>query len=157
MKGITAVGTGTVTGPGDLEMALGNARDQREDMVLWLALQVMMTDDVALADDALQDRLIVLQDRIEDIMRDRLGLPDRDAPLGASVSAGCQATGPDREDGLSSEAQDFITRTVDKVVEGIAARLDALSEQLAAIHRAQARGTARPGTGHPAGEGEEES
>ena len=70
---------GTVTGPGDLEMALGNAREQREDMVLWLALQVMMTDDVALADDALQERLIVLQDRIENVMRNRLGLPDRDA------------------------------------------------------------------------------
>jgi hypothetical protein len=70
---------GTVTGPGDLEMALGNAREQREDMVLWLALQVMMTDDVALADDALQERLIVLQDRIENMMRNRLGLPDRDA------------------------------------------------------------------------------
>ena len=48
---------GTVTGPGDLEMALGNAREHREDMALWLALQVMMTDDVALADDALQDRV----------------------------------------------------------------------------------------------------
>jgi len=68
-----------VTGPGDLEMALGNARDHREDMVLWLALQVMMTDDVALADDALQERLIILQDRIENMMRNRLGLPDRDA------------------------------------------------------------------------------
>jgi hypothetical protein len=70
---------GTVTGHGDLEMALGNAREQREDMVLWLALQVMMTDDVALADDALQERLIILQDRIENVMRTRLGLPDRDA------------------------------------------------------------------------------
>jgi hypothetical protein len=71
---------GTVTDPGDLEMALGNARQHRDDMVLWLALQVMMTDDVALADDALQDRLIILQDRIENMMRNRLGLPDRDAP-----------------------------------------------------------------------------
>ena len=70
---------GTVTNPAVLEMALGNAREYREDMVLWLALQVMMTDDVALADDALQDRLIVLQDRIENMMRARLGLPDRDA------------------------------------------------------------------------------
>jgi len=70
---------GTVTGHGDLEMALGNAREHRDDMVLWLALQVMMTDDVALADDALQERLIVLQDRIENMMRNRLGLPDRDA------------------------------------------------------------------------------
>jgi hypothetical protein len=70
---------GTVTDHGDLEMALGNAREHRDDMVLWLALQVMMTDDVALADDALQERLIVLQDRIENMMRNRLGLPDRDA------------------------------------------------------------------------------
>jgi hypothetical protein len=70
---------GTVTDPGSLEMALGNARQYRDDMVLWLALQVMMTDDVALADDALQERLIVLQDRIENMMRNRLGLPDRDA------------------------------------------------------------------------------
>ena len=70
---------GTVTDHGDLEMALGNARQYRDDMVLWLALQVMMTDDVALADDALQERLIILQDRIENMMRNRLGLPDRDA------------------------------------------------------------------------------
>jgi hypothetical protein len=70
----------TLTDPGSLETALGNARDHREDIALWLALQVMMTDDVALADEALTDRLIVLQDRIEDIMRNRLGLPDRDAP-----------------------------------------------------------------------------
>ena len=69
----------TVTDHGDLEMALGNARQYRDDMVLWLALQVMMTDDVALADDALQERLIILQDRIENMMRNRLGLPDRDA------------------------------------------------------------------------------
>lgn len=68
-----------VTDPGSLEMALGNARDQREDMVLWLALQVMMTDDVAMADETLVDRLCVLQDRIENVMRNRLGLPDRDA------------------------------------------------------------------------------
>lgn len=71
---------GAVTGHGDLETALENTREHREDMVLWLALQVMMTDDVALADETLQDRLIVLQDRIENVMRDRLGLPDRDAP-----------------------------------------------------------------------------
>jgi hypothetical protein len=73
------VDAGTVTDPEVLEVALGNARQYRDDMVLWLALQVLMTDDVALADDALQDRLIILQDRIENMMRNRLGLPDRDA------------------------------------------------------------------------------
>lgn len=70
---------GTVIDPRVLEMALEHAREQRQDMVLWLALQVMMTDDVALADDVLQDRLCVLQDRVENMMRNRLGLPDRDA------------------------------------------------------------------------------
>jgi hypothetical protein len=68
------------------------------------------------------------------------------------VSAGCGQAGQDQENGLSSETQDFIARAVDKVVEGLAARLDALSEQLAAIHQAQARGTAKPNTGHPAAE-----
>jgi hypothetical protein len=34
---------------------------------------------VALADDALQDRLILLQDRIENMMRARYGRPGRDA------------------------------------------------------------------------------
>jgi hypothetical protein len=68
-------------------MALGNAREHRDDMVLWLALQIMMTDDMALADDALQDRLCLLQDRIEDIMRNRLGLPDRDAGYRAREGA----------------------------------------------------------------------
>ena len=62
-----------------LELALRHAREQRDEITLWLAAQVLMTDDVALADDALQDRLLVLQDRIENMMRARYGLPDRDA------------------------------------------------------------------------------
>jgi hypothetical protein len=56
------------------------------------------------------------------------------------VSTSSGATGPDQDNGLSSEAREFITRTVGKAVEGIAARLDAISEQLTAIHQAQARG-----------------
>ena len=63
-----------------LELCLRHAREQRDEITLWLAVQVLMTDDVALADDALQDRLCVLQDRIENMMRTRHGLPDRDAP-----------------------------------------------------------------------------
>ena len=55
-----------------LELALRHAREQRDEITLWLAVQVLMTDDVALADDALQDR-------IENMMRARYGLPDRDA------------------------------------------------------------------------------
>jgi hypothetical protein len=69
---------GAVTDP-IMELALRHAREQRDEMVLWLALQVLMSDDVALADDALQERLIVLQDRVENMMRVRYGLGDRDA------------------------------------------------------------------------------
>jgi hypothetical protein len=69
---------GAVTDP-VLELSLAHAREQRGEMALWLAVQVLMSDDVALADDALQDRLCVLQDRIENMMRVRLGLGDRDA------------------------------------------------------------------------------
>jgi hypothetical protein len=72
---------GTVTDP-VLELALRHAREQRDEITLWLAVQVLMTDDVALADDTLQDRLIVIQDRIENMMRARYGLADRDAGRG---------------------------------------------------------------------------
>lgn len=71
---------GEVNGDSVLRMALKNAREQREEVTLWLSVQVLMTDDVAMADDALQERLCVLQDRVENMMRARLGLPDRDAP-----------------------------------------------------------------------------
>jgi hypothetical protein len=63
-----------------LELCLQHAREQRDEITLWLAVQVLMSDDVATADEALQDRLCVLQDRIENHMRARHGLPDRDAP-----------------------------------------------------------------------------
>jgi hypothetical protein len=69
------------------------------------------------------------------------------------VSTGSGAISPDQENGLSSEAHDFITRAVGKAVEGLAARLDALSEQLAAIRQAQVRGAAKPDAGHRAREG----
>jgi hypothetical protein len=62
-----------------LELCLRHAREQRDEITLWLAVQVLATDDVATADEALQDRLLVLQDRIENMMRARYSLPDRDA------------------------------------------------------------------------------
>jgi hypothetical protein len=82
---------GTVSDP-VLELALRHAREQRDEIALWLAVQVLMSDDVALADDALQERLIVLQDRVENMMRARYGLGDRDAGKGGSVSNGGRAT-----------------------------------------------------------------
>ena len=69
------------------------------------------------------------------------------------MSTGGRATGPDQDNGLSSETHDFITRAVDKAVEGLAARLDALSDQLTAIHQAQARGAVKSAAWYPAREG----
>jgi hypothetical protein len=70
------VDAGTEANP-VLELSLRHAREHRDDMALWLALQVLMTDDMALADDSLQDRLLLLQDRLEDKIRAWHGLPDR--------------------------------------------------------------------------------
>jgi len=81
------VDAGAVNDP-VLELCLRHAREERDEITLWLAVQVLMSDDVAVADDSLQDRLIVLQDRIENMMRARYGLPDRDVAgpdLGKSV------------------------------------------------------------------------
>ena len=74
---------GEVNGPLNdplLELCLRHAREQRDEITLWLSVQVLMSDDVATADAVLVDRLCVLQDRIENHMRNRFGLPDRDAP-----------------------------------------------------------------------------
>jgi hypothetical protein len=38
-------------------------------MARWLALELPTTDEMALEDDVLQDRLIMLQDKIEAKMR----------------------------------------------------------------------------------------
>jgi len=52
-----------------LELSLQHAREHRDDMARWLALEVLMTDPVALEDEALQERLILLQDKIEEKAR----------------------------------------------------------------------------------------
>jgi len=83
------VDAGEVANREDFELALANAREHRDDMVLWLALHVLLTDDVAMADAVLADRLCVLEDRIENMTRARYGLPDRDArhPAGDGTQA----------------------------------------------------------------------
>jgi hypothetical protein len=63
-----------------LEQALQVAREQRDEFMLWMSVQVLMTDNVATADEVLQNRLCVLQDRVENMLRSRCGLTDRDAP-----------------------------------------------------------------------------
>jgi hypothetical protein len=52
-----------------LETSLRAGRDHRVDMVRWLALELLMTDEIALEDDALQERLILLQGKIEEKIR----------------------------------------------------------------------------------------
>jgi hypothetical protein len=47
------------------EVSLRNAREHRDDMARWLALEVLMTDEMALEDTTLQEHLILLQDKIE--------------------------------------------------------------------------------------------
>jgi hypothetical protein len=72
-----------VTDPEEiLEQALKLAREQREEFLLWMSVQVLMTDSVATADEVLQERLCVVQDRVENMLRARYDLPGRDAPRG---------------------------------------------------------------------------
>lgn len=52
-----------------MEKSLLADREHREDMARWLALEPLMTDEIALQDDALQEHLIILQEKIEAKMR----------------------------------------------------------------------------------------
>ena len=52
-----------------VEMSLRAGRAHREDRARWLALGLLMTDEMALADDALQEHLVLLQDKIEAKLR----------------------------------------------------------------------------------------
>jgi hypothetical protein len=58
-----------MTGHEHLENSLRAGREHREDMARWLALELLMTDEIALADDVLQEHLILLQEKIEAKMR----------------------------------------------------------------------------------------
>jgi len=74
--------TDSEVGPEVLELALRLAREQRDEFILWVSVQVLMTDTVATADELLVDRLCVVQDRVENMLRSRYGMPDRDVPRG---------------------------------------------------------------------------
>jgi hypothetical protein len=52
-----------------LEVSLRNAREHREDMARWLAVEVLLNDPAALEDDVLEERLYALQDKIEEKLR----------------------------------------------------------------------------------------
>ena len=57
------------------EACFRNARENPDDIARWLAVEVLLTDPVALEDDALVERLLALQDRLEFHARVRYGLP----------------------------------------------------------------------------------
>jgi hypothetical protein len=56
------------------EVSLRNLRENRDDSARWLAVEVLLSDPVALQDDELAARLASLQDRLEDLARARYGL-----------------------------------------------------------------------------------
>ena len=53
----------------NLELSLRHAREHRDDMARWLALEVLLNDPGALEDAVLEERLYALQDKIEDKLR----------------------------------------------------------------------------------------
>jgi len=52
-----------------LERSLTAGREYREEMARWLAVEVLIVDKVAGRDGVLQERLLVLQETIEDRLR----------------------------------------------------------------------------------------
>ena len=65
---------GTITHAGLVEAGLRNARENRDEMARWLAVEVLLADSLALEDSELGERLIALQDRIEALTRTRHGV-----------------------------------------------------------------------------------
>jgi hypothetical protein len=57
------------------EISIRNLRENPDDMAVWLACEVLLSDKVDLGDDELVNRLIGLQDRLSDLTRVRYGIP----------------------------------------------------------------------------------
>ena len=69
-----ATNHGTASHEDLVEASLGHLREHRADAARWLAVEVLMSDPDALADDELVDRLCRLQDRLEAQTRQRYGV-----------------------------------------------------------------------------------
>lgn len=54
-----------------VEQAVRAGREYRDEMARWLALEVLLADELAGQDDALQERLLLLQERAEEGLRAR--------------------------------------------------------------------------------------
>ena len=53
----------------NLELSLRNLREYRDEMALWLAVEVLLNDPAALEDPVLEEHLYGLQDKLEARMR----------------------------------------------------------------------------------------
>jgi hypothetical protein len=51
------------------DQAVQAGRQHRHDMARWLALEVLMTDEIANQDDLLMERLSLLQEQVEEDLR----------------------------------------------------------------------------------------
>ncbi len=58
-----------MTADATTEKSLQAGREHRADMARWLALELLMTDELALQDEALQEHLLLLQEKIEARLR----------------------------------------------------------------------------------------
>jgi hypothetical protein len=58
-----------------VEISIRNAQENPQDLARWLACEVLLSDEAALGDDELVNRLIGLQDRLSDLTRVRYGIP----------------------------------------------------------------------------------
>lgn len=56
------------------EVSLRNLRENRDESARWLAVEVLLSDPLALEDDELATRLESLQGRLEDLARARYGV-----------------------------------------------------------------------------------
>jgi hypothetical protein len=57
-----------------VEASFSNLRDHRDDAARWLAIEVLLSDEAALEDGNLVNRLHRLQDRLETQARLRYGV-----------------------------------------------------------------------------------
>jgi hypothetical protein len=56
-----------------VDRAVQAGREHRDDMARWLAVEVLITDELAAQDEALTDRLLALQETIEARLRAKTG------------------------------------------------------------------------------------
>jgi hypothetical protein len=75
-----------------VEHVVRAGREYRDDMARWLALEVLLNDEVAGRDEALQERLLVLQEWVEEGLRAKVGgcrPPSGEGGGSAAPGTGC--------------------------------------------------------------------